>query len=351
MTPVTAGQPDHREGSKVPDENPSRGATSPQAGAAPQEPRQTPLLVNIDISQQTDRKPELENKPRFVTRTKEERKRGRLCFMMNTGLTIHTGKRVRFLTLTSSTTAPQDLKASFNRLIQDIRRSTPNILIAKGYSNKQAMNAWMSDSLDGDDHLKIEYCGCRTAEGNGVIHVLTVGDFIPFKFIQDRWQEIHNSHRVNIKAVKQGENGKAVSYLLTQYVAGQDMFIRGFCSKGWMYPGARKDFMALIKRRKAEHKAAGMKEGEAWKLILNEWNDSLIRSYPASSKLYHEDMRNYVKACRKAHRKKITGRHRFVPDPVRPKPVKYIRIKAYGEYPLPVPPLPSPPSDGMSPGV
>ena len=335
-----AGQSDRREDSRDPGENLKRGTVSPERKAGAERPR-LPLLDIIDISQQADRREQKENGAQYIHRTKEERKKGRLCFMMNTGLTIHEGKRVRFLTLTSSTTAPKDMKASFDRLVQDIRRSTPNILSEKGYANKQAINAWVYDSLDGDDHLKLEYCGCRTAEGNGVIHVLTVGDFVPFKFIQDRWKAIHNSTQCNIRAVKKGQSGKAVGYLLTQYIAGQDAFIRGFCSKGWMYTGARKDFLDLIKRRKAEHKAAGIKDSEAWKLILVEWNKSLTLSYPSSSRLYHEDMKNYVDKCRKAHRKRITGRHRFVPDPIRPKPVKYIRVvKEYGEFPLPVPSLP-----------
>jgi len=43
-----------------------------------------------------------------------------------------------------------------------------------------------------------EYIATFTNEGYGVIHVVFVGTYIPFEWIQEKWKKIHCAFQVNI---------------------------------------------------------------------------------------------------------------------------------------------------------
>lgn len=375
-----AGQPDHREGSKVPDENPERGADSPQGRAAPQGLR-LPYLDIMYKTEQEQKGDESGKAPQWQTRTKEERKKGRLCFTLKTGLNLHCQDTVRFLTLTSSTHNSGNIMRAFGNMVQDIRRTTPGMLDTKNMLSSKDRYIYSSYNKDVDEPLKIEYCGCRTSEGNGVIHVLTVGDYIPFRYFKDRWQHHHNSSSIYIRAVKREKADKTAGYLLTQYMRGQTAYIRGFHSKGWLYPGCREDFKTLLKRRKEEGHREHVrtrkrheKERDEWETVrkahsvplieredlkeisdedkaavdkrvyqevLIEWGKTTLDLQCTRDRLYNEDRDKYLKKCRTSHRKRLKVHQRCVPDPSAPEEPE--RMKQYGKgLPIPrsSPPLP-----------
>ena len=84
------------------------------------------------------------------------------------------------MTLTSSNESPVDTMASFNYLIRTIRRTTPARLIEGHYVASDRLKRYFS-SKPVDEPLNVEYMAVLTSEGNGVIHALIIGDYIPSK--------------------------------------------------------------------------------------------------------------------------------------------------------------------------
>ncbi len=139
------------------------------------------------------------------------------------GLSI--GKRVgadlRFLTLTSSPVSPRVVQKSLQILVKRIRRRFG----------------------------KFEYCGVRTSEGHGVIHLLYRGCFIAVAWIRHVWYEIHRAFEVWITFVedRKGGIGGISRYMVTQYMSNQSGYVRGSCSRRWIFYGAGRAFRHLLK--------------------------------------------------------------------------------------------------------
>ena len=156
------------------------------------------------------------------------------------------------MTLTSSNDSPRDTMRSFNRLVTTIRKTSIQRLIEGSYLTKRKLSVYYPDR-DIEDTLSIEYLAVKTTEGNGVIHALIVGDYIPQKWLSDTWKAIHKAWSVDIRAPS-GDNGhvRIARYILAQYVKGQSAIERVNCSKNWIYPGWRSDLKQLIKDKKRE---------------------------------------------------------------------------------------------------
>lgn len=123
-----------------------------------------------------------------------------------TGLQIghNQGAIMRFLTLTSSTTSPTSIKKSFDKLRKRIERAKYEKDRFHGFK----MNRY--------------YC-LRTTEGNGVLHILYWGHFIPQEWISEKWKQIHDASIVDIRKCytnRRTVNG-IVGYLLTHYLKNQ----------------------------------------------------------------------------------------------------------------------------------
>lgn len=143
------------------------------------------------------------------------------------------GNSIRFITLTSSI-GSADIQRHFRTLQKRIKRLTPLKLVQSGYINYNSLHYYYPNCKLGQ-HFDFEYLKVRTSEGNGVLHIVFKGEYIPFEWLCDQWDDIHNSPITDIKIVK--KNKKMARYLVTQYMSGQDMFIRYSWSWGWVYRG------------------------------------------------------------------------------------------------------------------
>jgi hypothetical protein len=153
------------------------------------------------------------------------------------GLTINAsnGVRTRFLTLTSSWKAQRGVQDDFRVLKMRIKRKFGNF----------------------------EYIKIRTNEGNGVLHFLYTGSFIPQIWLSRNWNEIHQSPIVDIREASRVKGlGK---YVVSQYLSDQRCsFLRYSWSWGWVYRG----FVKYWKKVCCAHKPD-------WSKCVMMWNKHL----------------------------------------------------------------------------
>jgi len=154
-------------------------------------------------------------------------KQKRFFQRLMSGLTraMHMGNRVRFLTLTSAVGSdPARLSKDFQVLRKRIEHAFGVLL---------------------------EYCKINTSEGNGVIHALFVGAFIPQEWISKAWSEIHGgSMVVDIREVRLRKKSDVKSmgrYLVSQYLARQS-YERMSNSWGWVFRGFVGVWRGLVSR-------------------------------------------------------------------------------------------------------
>jgi len=123
------------------------------------------------------------------------------------GLAVHRDDRIRFMTLTSPNQG-EDMAYHWQKLYQRIRRAF------------------------GRD---FEYLAVYTTEGNGVIHVIYAGRFIPYGWLKKNWLDLHGAWSVNIQDLGTVESRYAVSrYMVQRYMTGQDKMTRFSYSRGWL---------------------------------------------------------------------------------------------------------------------
>lgn len=82
----------------------------------------------------------------------------------------------------------------------------------------------------------LEYFRLRTNEGNGVLHIVYRGTYIPHSFIKRNWSEIHGAQIVFIQALY-GRSKRIAGYLASHYLAGHRRFMRQSWSWGWVFRG------------------------------------------------------------------------------------------------------------------
>ena len=127
---------------------------------------------------------------------------------------------MRFLTLTSSDAAPDDIQRSWRALqMRMVRRG-----LLKGY-------------------IKVPE---TTADGRKHLHVLFRGSYIEQLLIRKWWSEIHNSSIVDIRILKIGRAPRRVASYMAKYMS-KEMAGRYSWSWGWVWRGFCKDW-ALYKR-------------------------------------------------------------------------------------------------------
>lgn len=208
---------------------------------------------------------------------REKRQRGRLYQRMMTGFWWNRKERVRFLTVTSSEDSPEDIQASWEELVRRIRRN----------------------------YGPFEYFSVHTDEGNGVIHSVYVGSYLPFAWVQEQWKDIHQAFHVNIKDVGNYDRGKRkkagraginhdhrekdviyhprglVLYFLGQYLHGQQGILKISQSHRWVYPGVVGDWQRF--RKKYPYRTRQERETciQAWHDYLDEkhWPQQELSSH------------------------------------------------------------------------
>lgn len=266
------------------------------------------MLDSIDIFTQSCSGAPNREKPPVSLPNKEQRKRKRLYFYLRSGLLWNAAGDMRFLTLTSAPGSPPDLGRSFNRLVTVIRRTTPQRLVEDGWLKVEDLGRFYPGKPI-DEPLRFRYAGCRTDEGHGVIHLLVAGDYLPVRWLRSWWMKIHAARQLNIQLIKGGD--KVAGYILGQYIGKQNKFVRLYVSRDWLFPGARKSFLELIRRRKAE-----LGDTLGFKTALDDWNAYLLAHRPVTAVLAAEDRDASMKAHRKDHYARLSGAFKAPRAPV-----------------------------------
>jgi hypothetical protein len=161
---------------------------------------------------------------------------------------------VRFLTLTTSSVmvqsvdfAPGVLNSHFQVLRKRILRYSPYRMYKEGYITKGEMNRFYSHS-DLTKRFHFEYFKVETNEGNGVLHIVYRGSYLPHSWISSVWSEIHNSPIVNIRLLDFNDMKKTSCYIVSQYMSSQgSSYVRSSQSWNWVFRGF-KSMWYLLKR-------------------------------------------------------------------------------------------------------
>jgi hypothetical protein len=161
------------------------------------------------------------NTHRYKTEGGYSKKQKRAFHRLMSGLTVGKSRRehLRFMTLTSSPESiGRNLNADFRALKMRIYRKF---------------------------HFKMKYWKIRTNEGNGVLHIVYRGKFIPQRWLSDAWLDIHQSPIVDIRKLYETRKGLTgiVFYLVGGYLSKQS-FERMSWGYSWVFPG----FVATWKR-------------------------------------------------------------------------------------------------------
>jgi hypothetical protein len=126
------------------------------------------------------------------------------------------GQKLRFMTLTTSKEGyGNDIKTDFNILVKRIRRR----------------------------YNRFEYVRVKTSEGNGVLHILYRGTYIPRTWLKDQWEDIHKSWNVDIRSTQRHH----CKYVVNQYMCGQSEFVRYSMTVNWVFRGFVKIWTAFRK--------------------------------------------------------------------------------------------------------
>lgn len=128
------------------------------------------------------------------------------------------GEDIRFFTLTTSD------DSDFRRLKRDF--TVLKLRIERKYG-------------------KINYLRVRTSEGNGTLHIIYRGPFIPQKWLSSVWAEIHDSPIVDIRLIRNGPKNIA-RYIVSQYLVSQGSRYLGYSfSPNWIFKGALNEWSRL----------------------------------------------------------------------------------------------------------
>ena len=169
------------------------------------------------------------------------RQRSRIFQRLSSGMYYWKSDRLRFLTMTSAPNSG-DIWRAWKSFVQQVRRK----------------------------YGQFAYFMIQTDEGNGVIHCVFKGKYIPFEWIQEKWKRYHGAFHVNIKIVGRVCNPSGLAgYFLSQYIGHQNAIVRYQMSRDWLPPENIKQW-AYVKRR---HRQKG------FDVVLNEWHKWLDENH------------------------------------------------------------------------
>ena len=157
---------------------------------------------------------------------------------------MYGNRPVRFLTLTTSSVMAQSvdfvpgvLNSHFQVLRKRILRYSPYRLFVEGYITKDEMSRFYGHS-NLFKKFSFDYFKVETNEGNGVLHILYRGSYLPYSWLSSVWSEIHNSPIVNIKLLNLHDSIKTSCYIVSQYVSFQySSYVRSSQSWDWVFHG------------------------------------------------------------------------------------------------------------------
>ena len=172
------------------------------------------------------------NARRYIDRNNTLTRQERRAYQrLTSGLTMgdRQGSFMRFMTLTTASGVKKDINRSFERLKKRIMRAS-----------------WEKDGFSGFKCNK--YFKVKTAEGNGVLHTVLMGNYIPQAWLSKTWAEIHGSPIVDIRALRVGRKGvKGIAnYLVSNYLVKQPILRMSYGWK-WLWLGAVRSWKNIIK--------------------------------------------------------------------------------------------------------
>jgi hypothetical protein len=158
------------------------------------------------------------------------KKQRRAFQRLMSGLTVGKNRRerLRFMTLTSSPQSRgRNLNADFRALKMRILRKF---------------------------RFKMKYWKIRTNEGNGVLHIVFRGKYIPQKWLSEQWDDIHKSPIVDIRSLRETRKGLTgiVFYLVSNYLSKQS-FERMSWGYNWVFPAFVRSWKRLIEKYGFKH--------------------------------------------------------------------------------------------------
>lgn len=154
----------------------------------------------------------------------------------------------------------------FRTLKGRIQRSTPYKLYKSGYLSSSELSYYYHHK-DIFKPLIMQYFKVQTNEGNGVLHILYRGSYLPYNYLADNWMDIHNSWDINIMKVDLSDTNKVSSYVVNQYVSHQDAtFVRSSQSWDWVHRG----YTSIMNRLRRDYPATYR---QLWDDYLNNYAD------------------------------------------------------------------------------
>jgi hypothetical protein len=103
--------------------------------------------------------------------------------------------------------------------------------------------------------IRLEYWRLKTNEGNGVLHILYSGPYIPQSWLSRAWGEISGAKIVDIRAIR-GEK-RLTRYLIGQYLASQEDDYRIYTRQSWSWGWCFRGFVGIWQRLVAKSGSLG----------------------------------------------------------------------------------------------
>jgi len=202
------------------------------------------------------------------------RQQGLLFKKLNSGFAYNRKKSdEKFITLTSSTIVqPGQLWRDYALLVKRIRTMTPWKFYKRGYLTESEMKRYYRGK-DLHAAMTFEYCAIETDEGNGVLHIPCKTGWIPKKYLDEVWKELHMSSILDIRwcrpkkaGTRDGGTKGLAGYCLQNYLIGHTI-IRSSSSRHWLRKGYRQACKTIWKMTQD-------KKEYIWYLIA--WNEGRI---------------------------------------------------------------------------
>lgn len=186
------------------------------------------------------------------------------------------GKTARHVVLTTSNDVRvkgnhKQLYADYKEVVKRVRRLTPLKLVTMQFIAPSDLRKYYPNKPI-NEKMEFEYNKVRTSEGNGVLHVIEVGDFIPYHWLKDQWEDIHFSPNISITAINNKHYRQRAHYVVSQYVVSHTTaYVRASSSKNFIYPHWREDYENI---RNTANRGYGYKSAR-----LNQWGGWTYQFY------------------------------------------------------------------------
>lgn len=261
IKPSAAGGQPQPGGARVPGEHPGEDREAAgRAGSLDPAPRLDRYTTYLHTQTHEPQADGVVNKPYFAPESrfaaKRRQQKGRVYWTILSAMTWYKADASWWLTLTSAP-GVRPIEKSWNALRTRIDRTTRQEIIdwlldskRTGFSRKE--QRYCLEFYLGKDRERVvdfKYIAIKTSEGNGVYHLFIFGDMLPASWIRYWWKRYHGgSDQLDIKRVKDTKTSrdKLARYVLAQYAAGQDKFVRMSHSERLLYRNAREDWLNLV---------------------------------------------------------------------------------------------------------